>query len=447
MAQQQVRAHEQLAFLCVLCGRLLGFPHDHEYPMSLDANLRATRATLPALRGLDGTRRDALVRAMAAALRRHAAVIEAENAKDLAAAEAAGRSAALLDRLRLDAPRIAALADALDAIAALPDPLRDSEPPTVRADGLRIRRKPAPLGVVAMVYEARPNVTADAAALCLKAGNACVLRGGSEARHSNLAVAAALHAALREQGIDPAALRVLDDPDRAQLNDLLKRDDLVDLIIPRGGEALIRFVAEHSRIPVIRHYKGVCHLFVDAEADLDLALRLLVDGKARRPGVCNALECLLVDTRVAANFLPRVAASMAAEQVALHACERALPLLPGAVAATDDDWGQEFLDRILAVRVVDGLDAALEHIGRYGSNHTEVIATRNPDTARRFTELVDASAVVVNASSRFNDGGELGLGAEIGISTTKLHAYGPMGLDALTCRKWVLEGEGQVRHR
>jgi glutamate-5-semialdehyde dehydrogenase len=415
--------------------------------MSLDANLRATRATLPALRGLDGTRRDALVRAMAAALRRHAAVIEAENAKDLAAAEAAGRSAALLDRLRLDAPRIAALADALDAIAALPDPLRDSEPPTVRADGLRIRRKPAPLGVVAMVYEARPNVTADAAALCLKAGNACVLRGGSEARHSNLAVAAALHAALREQGIDPAALRVLDDPDRAQLNDLLKRDDLVDLIIPRGGEALIRFVAEHSRIPVIRHYKGVCHLFVDAEADLDLALRLLVDGKARRPGVCNALECLLVDTRVAANFLPRVAASMAAEQVALHACERALPLLPGAVAATDDDWGQEFLDRILAVRVVDGLDAALEHIGRYGSNHTEVIATRNPDTARRFTELVDASAVVVNASSRFNDGGELGLGAEIGISTTKLHAYGPMGLDALTCRKWVLEGEGQVRHR
>lgn len=415
--------------------------------MSLDADLRATRATLPRLRGLDGARRDALVRAMAAALRANAASIEAENAKDLAAAEAAGRSAALVDRLRLDAPRIAALADALDAIAALPDPLRDDAPPTVRADGLRIRRKPAPLGVVAMVYEARPNVTADAAALCLKAGNACVLRGGSEARHSNLAVAAALHAALRDQGIDPAALRVLDDPDRTQLNDLLKRDDLVDLIIPRGGEALIRFVAEHSRIPVIRHYKGVCHLFVDAEADLDLALRLLVDGKARRPGVCNALECLLVDARVAGDFLPRVAASMAAEQVAVHACDRALSLLPGAAPATDDDWGQEYLDRILAVRVVDGLDAALEHIGRYGSNHTEVIATRNPDTARRFTDLVDASAVVVNASSRFNDGGELGLGAEIGISTTKLHAYGPMGLDSLTCRKWVLEGDGQVRHR
>jgi glutamate-5-semialdehyde dehydrogenase len=415
--------------------------------MSLDTDLHATRATLPRLRGLDGTRRDALVRAMAVALRANAATIEAENARDLAAAEAAGRSAALVDRLRLDAPRIAALADALDAIAALPDPLRDSEPPTVRADGLRIRRKPAPLGVVAMVYEARPNVTADAAALCLKAGNACVLRGGSEARHSNLAVAAALHGALREQGVEPAALRVLDDPDRSQLNALLKRDDLVDLIIPRGGEALIRFVAEHSRIPVIRHYKGVCHLFVDAEADLDLALRLLVDGKARRPGVCNALECLLVDARVAKDFLPRVAASMAAEQVVLRACERALPLLPGASPATADDWGQEYLDRVLAVRVVDGLDAALAHIGRYGSHHTEVIATRNPDTARRFTELVDASAVVVNASSRFNDGGELGLGAEIGISTTKLHAYGPMGLEALTCRKWVLEGDGQVRHR
>lgn len=415
--------------------------------MTLDENLRATRSTLPALRALDRGRRDALIVAMAASLRRNAAHIAAENTKDLAAAEAAGRNPALVDRLRLDAPRIAALADALDAIAALPDPLRDDEPPTVRADGLRIRRKPAPLGVIAMVYEARPNVTADAAALCLKAGNACVLRGGSEARHSNLAVAAALHEALREQGIDPAALRVLDDPARSQLNDLLKRDDLVDLIIPRGGEALIRFVAENSRIPVIRHYKGVCHLYVDRDADLDLALRLLVDGKARRPGVCNALECLLVDATVADALLPRVAESMREEQVTLRACERARPLLPGSTAAADADWGQEYLDRILAVRVVDGFDAALAHIARYGSNHTEVIVTRNPDTARRFTDLVDASAVVVNASSRFNDGGELGLGAEIGISTTKLHAYGPMGLESLTCRKWVLDGDGQVRHR
>lgn len=416
---------------------------DHE----LDTRLRAARACLPRLVALSEAQRNDVLQGMAAQLRQHAPAIETANRQDLDAARAAGRPAAMIDRLRLDASRIEALAAALEAIAALPDPLRDVEKPTVRADGLRIRRRPAPIGVIAMVYESRPNVTADAAALCFKSGNACVLRGGSEARHSNAAVAAALHAALVERHIDPACVMVLDDPDRTLLHALLERDDLVDLVIPRGGEALIRHVVEHSRIPVIQHYKGVCHLFVDRDADPELALRLLIDGKAMRPGVCNALECLLVDAGIAAGFLPRVADAMNLHGVSLRACPRALPALPGASAAEAADWGQEYLDRVLAVRVVDDLDAALAHIRRYGSHHTEVIATADPGHAARFVNEVDASAVVVNASSRFNDGGELGLGAEIGISTSKLHAYGPMGLDALTCRKWVLEGEGQVRHR
>jgi glutamate-5-semialdehyde dehydrogenase len=412
----------------------------------LDTRLRAARATLPALVALDAMQRNAVLGSMATRLRGQAGHIEQANQRDLNAAAAAGRSAALIDRLRLDTPRIEALAQALEAIAALPDPLRDDQPPNVRADGLRIRRRPAPIGVIAMVYESRPNVTADAAALCFKSGNACVLRGGSEARHSNAAVAAALHSALVEHAIDPACVCVLDDPDRTLLHALLERDDLVDLVIPRGGEALIRHVVEHSRIPVIQHYKGVCHLFVDREADLDLALRLLIDGKAMRPGVCNALECLLVDADIAERFLPAVAAAMSQHSVALRACPRALPHLADASAASEDDWGHEYLDRVLAVRVVDDIDAALAHIRRYGSHHTEVIATRNAEKSARFVNEVDASAVMVNASSRFNDGGELGLGAEIGISTTKLHAYGPMGLESLTCRKWVVEGEGQVRH-
>ena len=413
---------------------------------SLDAQLRAARACLPQLVALDQTKRNDVLLSMAQQIRRHAADIEAENSKDLDAARAAARAEALIDRLRLDAPRIEALAQALEAIAALPDPLRDDQPTTVRADGLRIRRRPAPIGVIAMVYESRPNVTADAAALCFKAGNACVLRGGSEARQSNAALAKALHAALLQQGIDPACVMVLDDPDRTLLHALLARDDLVDLVIPRGGEALIRHVVEHSRIPVIQHYKGVCHLFVDRDADLDLALRLLVDGKAMRPGVCNAIECLLVDAAISESFLPRVGEAMQAHSVALRACPRALPLLPAAQAAEESDWGHEYLDRVLAVQVVDDFDAALAHIRRYGSHHTEVIATGDGHRAARFVNEVDASAVVVNASSRFNDGGELGLGAEIGISTSKLHAYGPMGLESLTCRKWVLEGTGQVRH-
>ena len=414
--------------------------------MSIRPQLESARASLPALLALDGAQRAALIRLMAAAIRRRTASILQANADDVATGTRAGLSTAMLDRLTLDEGRIEQLAQALEAVAEQPDPLHDAAAPTVRRDGLRLRQVPAPLGVIAMVYESRPNVTADAAALCLMSGNACVLRGGREARHSNQAIAAALHDALAEAGLPASAVTVLDDPDRSLLQELLGCDDLVDVVIPRGGEALIRHVAEHSRIPVIRHYKGVCHLYVDRAADLDRALSLLVDGKSTRPGVCNALECLLVHAEVAARFLPRAGSAMREREVSLRACPRSLPLLDGAQAASQSDWGHEYLDRILAAKVVDDLDAALAHIRRYGSQHTEVIASEDAAACARFVQQVDASAVMVNASSRFNDGGELGLGAEIGISTTKLHAYGPMGLASLTCRKWVVEGEGHVRH-
>jgi glutamate-5-semialdehyde dehydrogenase len=300
--------------------------------------------------------------------------------------------------------------------------------------------------VIAMIYEARPNVTADAAALCLMAGNAVILRGGSEAIHSNLAIAAALHTALRAHGVPEAAVTVLQDLSREAMVELLQLVDIVDLAIPRGGEGLIRFVAEHARVPVIKHYKGVCHLYVDRVADLDLALNLLIDGKTSRPGVCNALETLLVHRDVADAFLPRAAQALRERGVELRGDERSRALAPDMHAATEDDYAAEFLDLILAVRVVDDLDDAIAHIRRYGSDHTEVIATADEAAAQRFVQAIRSAVVMVNASSRFSDGGELGLGAEIGISTTRLHAYGPMGAEALTVERFVVRGEGQVRH-
>ncbi|WP_037089693.1 glutamate-5-semialdehyde dehydrogenase, partial [Rhodanobacter sp. OR444] len=315
-----------------------------------------------------------------------------------------------------------------------------------RPNGLSIERVRIPLGVIAMIYEARPNVTADAAALCLMAGNAVILRGGSEAIHSNLAIAAALHAALRVHGVPEAAVTVLDDLSREAMVELLQLGDLVDLAIPRGGEGLIRFVAEHARVPVIKHYKGVCHLYVDRAADLELALGLLIDGKTSRPGVCNALETLLVHRDVAEAFLPRAAAALRERSVELRGDDPSRALVPTMHAATDDDYAAEFLDLILAVRVVDSLDEAIAHIHRYGSDHTEVIATADEAAAQRFVRAIRSAVVMVNASSRFSDGGELGLGAEIGISTTRLHAYGPMGAEALTVERFVVRGAGQVRH-
>ena len=399
-----------------------------------------------AIAQLSTASKNALLRAMADALEAGRETILAANARDMEAAAAKGITGAMLDRLKLDEKRLAGIAAAVREVAELPDPVGQVTREETRPNGIRIQRVRVPLGVVAMIYEARPNVTADAAALCLKAGNGVILRGGSEAIHSNTAIAAALRGALRAQGLPEAALTLVEDLRRETMVELLQLNDVIDLAIPRGGEGLIRFVAEHARVPVIKHYKGVCHLFVDADADPRLALRLLLDGKASRPGVCNALETLLVHRDIASNFLPSAAEALRGRGVQLRADDTARSWMPEAVAATEDDYAAEFLDLVLAVRVVDDLEQAIEHIRRFGSDHTEVIATRDTSHAERFVQALRSAVVMVNASSRFSDGGELGLGAEIGISTTRLHAYGPMGAESLTVERFVVRGEGQVRH-
>ncbi|HYV68072.1 MAG TPA: glutamate-5-semialdehyde dehydrogenase [Myxococcales bacterium] len=373
---------------------------------------------------------------------RVATAIEAANAADLRAA--AGESAAFLDRLRLDGQRLKDVARAVREVSALPDPVGEVVERTTRPNGLSVERVRSPLGVVLIIYESRPGVTADAAALCLRSGNAVLLRGGSEALQSNSVLVDAFQRALEEAGLPEDAVQLVP-PDRALLETLLQQEERIDLCIPRGGTSLIRFVAQQSRIPVVKHYQGVCHLYVAADADLAQAESIAVNAKAQRPGVCNALECLLVDAGIAAQALPRLGRALQAAGVELRADPRALPWLPGARPAVPDDFGREFLDLKLAVAVVDGVEGALGHIARYGSRHTEAICTRDQRLAERFVREVDASCALVNASTRFNDGGELGLGAEIGISTSKLHAYGPMGLRELTCTRFVVRGDGQVR--
>jgi glutamate-5-semialdehyde dehydrogenase len=406
----------------------------------------ACRDAAQAVAALGSEAKRALLRDMAAALEAQSAAVLAANAEDMRQAAAKGVQGAMLDRLRLDEARVAGIANALREVAELPDPVGVTTRRETRPNGLSVDRVRIPLGVIAMIYEARPNVTADAAALCLKAGNAVILRGGSEAIHSNTAIAAALKSALEAHGVPTAAVTLVDDLRRETMVELLQLVDIVDLAIPRGGEGLIRFVAEHARVPVIKHYKGVCHLYVDRAADLGLALDLLVDGKTSRPGVCNALETLLVHRDVAATFLPRAAQALRQRGVELRGDEASCALVPDMRVATDDDYAAEFLDLILAVRVVDDLDDAIAHIRRHGSDHTEVIATADEAAAQRFVRAIRSAVVMVNASSRFSDGGELGLGAEIGISTTRLHWYGPMGAEALTIERFVLRGDGQVRH-
>ena len=392
----------------------------------------AERAKLAARQLLRRDRRQLVLEA-ANAIEKRAAEILGANEEDLA--RASGQPAAFLDRLRLDEKRLRAMAAAMREVAALPDPVGEVVESYTRPNGLRVERVRAPLGVVLMIYESRPNVTAEAAALCLRSGNAALLRGGSEALQTNSAIAACF----------PDDVVQLVSSDRALLDELLQLHEQIDLCIPRGGPSLIRFVADRARVPVIKHYQGVCHLYVAADADLEMAGRIAVNAKAQRPGVCNALECLLVDARSAPEALPRLAAPLRGAGVELRCDERALPLVAGGVAAMEDDFGREFLDLKLAVAVVDGIDGALRHIARYGSRHTEAIVTKDPQIANRFMNEVDASCVLWNASTRFNDGGELGLGAEIGISTSKLHAYGPMGLRELTCTRYVVRGDGQVR--
>jgi glutamate-5-semialdehyde dehydrogenase len=379
-----------------------------------------------ALAKLDTTTKNRLLVAMADAIERNAGRIKAENARDLHAGKTAGLSAAMLDRLRLDDKRIADMARGVRDVAALDDPVGKTIREWTRPNGIRIRKVRVPIGVILIIYESRPNVTADAACLCFKAGNAVILRGGSEAIHSNLAIAEAMNV----PGLPANAITVVPTTDRAAIDELLQLDELIQLCIPRGGESLIRAVAEKSRIPVIKHYKGVCHVYVDRDADLDMAEKIVINAKCQRPGVCNAIETLLVDAPLAGTFLPRI--------------EKALTDR-GVEIIRDADFTTEYLDLKLSLRVVNGVDEAIDHITRYGSAHSDAIVTKNQATAEKFLREVDSSSVFWNASTRLADGGQYGFGAEIGISTDKLHARGPMGLEELTSYKFVVVGDGQLR--
>jgi glutamate-5-semialdehyde dehydrogenase len=398
-----------------------------------------------AMARLSATEKNDMLLAMATALQGQAAHLIAENAKDLETGRQKGLSAAMLDRLMLDENRIAGIADALREVAALPDPVGEVTKMWKRPNDLMVGKMRIPLGTIGIIYEARPNVTADAAALCLKAGNAVILRGGSEAIHSNRAIAEVLQGVMKKLSIPEAALSLIPFSEREGVLEMLKQEEYIDLIIPRGGESLIRFVVENSRIPVIKHYKGVCHIFVDESADFDKAERIIVNSKVQRPGVCNALETLLIHKSVAAGFIPRIAATLGQLKVELRGDEQFRKYAPDATPATEEDWQAEYLELILACRVVDDMDTAIAHINRYGSLHTESIITSDYSRAQRFVREVNSSCVMVNASTRFADGNQLGLGAEIGISTTKLHSFGPMGLEDLTTTKFIVYGDGQVR--
>jgi glutamate-5-semialdehyde dehydrogenase len=389
--------------------------------------------------------KNAALAAMAAGLRDRAEWLGEENRKDLDAAASKGLSAAMLDRLTLTEARIEQMATGIEEVVALPDPVGEVERMWRRPNDLWVGKMRIPLGVIGIIYESRPNVTADAAALCIKSGNAVILRGGSEAIFSNTAIARILREAMTRAGLPPDAVSVIERTDREAIDRMLAAEEYIDLIIPRGGEGLIRSVAEKSRIPVIKHYKGVCHIYVDEGAETGQAAAICVNAKVQRPGVCNAMETLLVHEKAAREFLPAVSAQLREKGVELRGCPQTLSLVRWAKPASGEDWGTEFLDLILAVRVVPSIDEAIAHIRRHGSQHTEAILTKDHARAMRFLREVDSSLVLVNASTRFNDGFQLGLGAEIGISTTKIHAFGPMGLTELTTTKFIAFGDGQVR--
>lgn len=413
--------------------------------MDAEATAAAARAAARRLAALDTGAKNTLLAELADRIDRRRDGILAANEADMAEAEAAGLAAAKLKRLRLTASGLAQLCEGVRQVAALPDPVgqvtREYDVPS----GLHVRKVRAPLGVILMIYEARPGVTIDAFALCFKSGNACILKGGREAARSNEALARTVREALRDHGLPESAISLITTSDRDQLRQLLTLDQYIDLVIPRGGESLIRFVHEHSRIPTVQHFHGVCHAFVDASADMDQALAVCVSAKTSAPATCNALECVLVHEAIAPQFVPRLVQRFAAEGVEVRGDETVQRLAPQVVPAQPGDWGREFLDLIVAVRVVRGLDEAVDHIARYGSNHTDAILTRDEASAAQFTQRVQSSCVLVNASTRFNDGFQLGLGAEIGISTCRIHAYGPMGLEELTTQRYIVEGSGQTR--
>ena len=406
---------------------------------------RRAREAANALADLSTDLKDRALLAMADGIEERQDFLLAENAKDLEQAERKGLSTAVIDRLTLNPKRVAAMAAGIRDIVALPDPVREVTRTWTRPNGLEVGRMRIPLGVITIIYEARPNVTADAASLCIKSGNAVILKGGSEAKFSNQAIGEVLRGACARAGAPRDAVLVVESTDRAMVHELLKLEEYVDLIIPRGGEELIRFVAANSRVPVVKHYKGVCHVYVDDDADLDMAERIALNAKVQRPSVCNAMETLLVHEAVASRFLPDVLGKLRESGVEIRGCDKTRALLDAVLPASEEDWHEEYLDLVLAVRVVADMDEAIEHIRKYGSDHTETIVTADRAKAEAFVARVNSSAVLVNASTRFNDGGELGLGAEIGISTSKIHAFGPMGLEELTSTKFFVYGEGQVR--
>ena len=403
------------------------------------------RAASRQLRRLERGQKDVALESMATRLIEMQADIMKENQADLSQAREAGLSAAMIDRLTLDERGIRVMAEGLREVAALPDPVGEVTGMWKRPNGLRVGRVRIPLGVIGFIYESRPNVTIDAAGLCLKSGNAVILKGGSEAIHSNLILGDLLEQALKETGLPSKAIQVIPTTDRHAVEILIGLEDYLDIIIPRGGEGLIRFVASHSRVPVLKHYKGVCHVYVDAFADLEIAKDVCFNAKVQRPGVCNAMETMLVHKHIASAFLPSVSERLRDAGVEIRGCPETVKLIPGTKPADESDWPAEFLDLILAVKIVSNMDEALDHIEKYGSNHTEAIITNDYNCSQRFLAEVDSSVVLVNASTRFNDGNQLGLGAEIGINTSKLHAFGPMGLEELTTTKFIVYGQGQTR--
>jgi glutamate-5-semialdehyde dehydrogenase len=395
---------------------------------------------------LNSSEKNALLNDIATAIEKNSDAIIQENSKDITAGREKGLSQAMLDRLVLTDKGIKDMSSAIREIVALTDPVGDVDKLSLRPNGIQVGKMRIPLGVIAMIYEARPNVTAEAAALCIKSGNAVILRGGSEAIHSNLAIADCLHQVLTAHNVDEHVVSVIPDTSRSVIEQLLQQSDTIDLVIPRGGEGLIRYVSENSRIPVIQHYKGVCHLYIDKHADLDKAINILVNGKTQKPSACNAFETVLVHADISAEFLPLAAKALNdAAQVKVHACKDSIGYFTNAELATEEDYQAEYLAQEIAVKVVSSFDTAISHINEFTSDHTEVIISQDISRSQQFIRQINSSVVMVNASSRFSDGNQLGLGSEIGISTSKLHAYGPMGLEALTTEKFIVFGDGQIR--
>ena len=417
---------------------------EHIKAYMLDVGQKARNASRALAKAESGTKNAALFTLADRLIAESESILEA-NREDMRAARDNNLDAALLDRLELNASRIEAMADGVRQVAGLPDPIGTISDMAYRPSGIQVGKMRVPLGVVGIIYESRPNVTADAAALCLKSGNACILRGGSEALHSNQAIAHAIRRALLAAGLPAEAVQVVQTADRAAVGEMLAMPQFVDVVIPRGGKGLVAFVSEHARVPVIKHLDGICHVYIDAQADLEKAYAVAVNAKTQRYGTCNTMETLLVDAPIADKVLPELARSYREHSVELRGCERTRAILPGIKVASDEDWRTEYLAPVLSIRVVDGLDAAIDHINTYSSAHTDSIVTENGTRARRFLREVDSASVMVNASTRFADGYEYGLGAEIGISTDKFHARGPVGLEGLTSQKWIVLGDGHIR--